>query len=68
MLLLFIAIAVTPIAFAGIAGYVGYRLYSESPARAEKIAREETMALYHAALAQNVFFTDQELEDGLSDA
>jgi len=66
LLMLTLAIAVTPIALGGIAGYVGYRLYKESPARAERIAREETMALYNAAQARNTTFTDKEIEDGLS--
>ena len=68
VLLLFLAIAVTPIAFAGIAGYVGYRLYKESPARAERIARDETMALYNAAKANNQTLSEAEIESGLSAA
>lgn len=68
VLLLFLAVAVTPIAFAGIAGYVGYRLYNESPARAERIARDETMALYHAAQARNVSFEEAEIDGKLSAA
>ena len=65
VLLVFLAVAVTPIACAGIAGYVGYRLYRESPARAERIARDETMAIYHAARGRNVHFSDDQIADGL---
>jgi hypothetical protein len=67
-LLLFLAVAVTPIALAGIVGYVGYRLYSESPARAEARAKAETMALYDAAIAQSQTLSDEEIDKGLAAA
>ena len=62
LLVITLAIAVTPMAVAGIAGYVGFRLYKESPARAERIAKAETMALYDAARAQQVSFDDDEID------
>jgi len=67
-LLVFLAVAITPIAIFGIAGYVGYRLYKESPRRAERIAREETMALYQAAKARSVSFFEAEIDSHLSSA
>lgn len=67
-LLLFLTVVVTPIAFAGIAGYVGYRLYKESPRRAERIAREETMALYRAAQSGRVSLSEAEIDSELQSA
>jgi len=49
-LLLTAAVFVTPFFLLGIAAYVGGRLYLESPARAERLAREETMVLYSHAM------------------
>jgi len=57
---------VTPLALAGIAGYVGYRLYKESPARAERIARDETMALYNAAQANSFTLSGDDIDDALA--
>ena len=68
VLILTLAVFVTPLALGGIAGYVGYRLYKESPARAERIARAETMALYDAARASNQTFSDAEIDAGLAAA
>jgi hypothetical protein len=59
---IFLAIFVTPIALAGIGAYVGYRVYKESPRRAERLAREETMVLYNAALARTVRLTEEEID------
>jgi hypothetical protein len=67
-LLLFLTIAVTPIAVVGIIGYVGYRLYNESPARREARARADTLALYHAAKAGSVLFSDDEIDTAISAA
>lgn len=67
-LLLFLTIFVTPIAIAGIVGYVGYRLYKESPRRAERIARDETMALYNAAASVRDTLSDTDIEAGLAAA
>ncbi len=68
LLFLTLAVAVTPIAIAGIAGYVGFRLYKESPARAERIAKAETMALYDAARSGNTSFSASEIDGFLSSA
>ena len=65
-LLLFLAVVVTPIAFFGIAAYVVYRLYNESPARREARAKAQTMALYNAAKAGSVSFTDEDIDAALS--
>ncbi|MEM9270595.1 MAG: ATP-binding protein, partial [Pseudomonadota bacterium] len=68
VLLITLTVVVTPFALGGILAYVGYRLYKESPARAERIAREETMALYTAACAQNQTLTEAEIEQALTSA
>ena len=68
VLLLALAVFVTPIAMTGIVGYVGYRLYKESPRRAERIARDETMALYSAARAGRETLSDAEIDAGLASA
>lgn len=64
-LLLALTIFVTPIAIAGIGGYVFYRLYKESPRRAERLARDETLALYDHARRGTVRLTEAEIEDEL---
>jgi hypothetical protein len=64
--LLVLALILTPIALVGIPAYVFYRLYSESPRRAERIARTETMALYNHALAGQVSLSADEIEDALT--
>jgi len=63
--LLMITVFVTPIAIAGIVAYVGYRLYTESPARLERIARQETETLYNHALAGTVQLSDAEIDAAL---
>ena len=63
---IFLAIFVTPIALVGIGAYVGYRLYKESPRRAERLAREETMVLYNHALARNVHLSEDEIDAELA--
>ena len=65
-LLITLAIVVTPIMLVGIPAYVFYRLYMESPKRAERIAREETEALYNHAKAGSIELTDTELDATLS--
>lgn len=67
-LLITLAVVLTPYALIGIAAYVGYRLYSESPKRAERLAEEETMALYHAAHAGRVSFSKREIASKLASA
>lgn len=57
-----LAVFVTPFALAGFALYLGYRLYRDSPARAERIARDETMALYNHATAGTRRLTEDEVE------
>ncbi len=64
--LLLIAILITPIAFFGIAAYVGYRLYSENPARLERVARAETETLYAHALSGVVELSDAEIDAALA--
>jgi hypothetical protein len=64
--LLALALILAPIALVGIPAYVFYRLYTESPRRAERIARSETMALYNHALAGQVSLSPGEIEDVLT--
>jgi hypothetical protein len=64
--LLTLAIIVTPIMLVGIPAYVFYRLYTESPKRLERLAREETELLYNHALSGQVRLTDGEIDTALS--
>ena len=63
--ILLVAIILSPVAFVGIPAYIGYRLWRDSPARAERIARTETEALYNHALRGQVTLSDAEIERGL---
>ncbi len=63
---LLLALVVTPIALVGIPTYIGYRLWRDSPARAERIARHETEALYNHALRGRIELTNREIEAGLT--
>ena len=65
--LLLAAAIVTPLFLIGIAVYVVFRLWHESPARAERQAYEETMRLYHHAQAGQVQLSEAEIDQGLSD-
>lgn len=65
-LFLMLAIVVTPLFLIGAAAYVVVRLYLESPARLERLAREETELLYRHALSGTVTLTDEELDDALA--
>ncbi|MEM1150429.1 MAG: ATP-binding protein [Pseudomonadota bacterium] len=64
--ILLLAIVLTPIALVSIPAYIGFRLWRDSPARAEAIARQETDALYQHALAGRVTLTDREIEAALT--
>ena len=65
-MLLLLALIITPIILVGIPAYVFYRLYSESPKRLERLAREETQLLYDHALAGSVHLSDAEVETALA--
>lgn len=65
-MLLLLALIITPIILVGIPAYVFYRLYTESPKRLERLAREETQLLYDHALAGNVRLSDEEVETALA--
>jgi hypothetical protein len=65
--LILAAFVLTPIALVGIPAYVGYRLRRDSPARAEKIARAETEALYNHALSGRVEISEADIDRGLAD-
>ena len=59
------AIVLTPIALIGVPAYIGFRLWRDSPARAEKIACEETDILYQHALSGSVQISDAEIKRAL---
>ncbi|SLN12607.1 AAA-like domain protein [Roseovarius gaetbuli] len=65
--LLLAAVIITPLFLIGIAAYVGFRLWHESPARAERLAHEETMRLYHHAQSGQVWLSEAEIDQALSD-
>jgi hypothetical protein len=65
--LLLAAAIITPLFLIGIGGYVTFRLWNESPARAERLARDETMRLYSHAVRGQVQLTDYEIDAALSE-
>ncbi len=65
-LLLLLAMIITPLFLIGAVAYVIFRLYRDSSARMERLARNETLLLYSHALAGQVTFTDGEIENALS--
>ena len=65
-LLLLLALIITPLFLIGVVVYVVFRLYRDSSARLERLARNETLLLYNHALAGQVTFTDDEIENALS--
>lgn len=65
LVLLMAALMITPFIFIGLAGYVGFRLWRESPARAERLAREETLQLYRHAQAGAVQLQPHEVDAAL---
>jgi hypothetical protein len=64
--LLTMALILTPFALIGIPAYIGYRLWRDSPARAERLMHEETMVLYNHAVAGRVTLSDDEITAALS--
>ncbi|MGC9417815.1 MAG: hypothetical protein ACP5EN_02475 [Rhodovulum sp.] len=60
-----LAIVVTPLFLIGGAGYIGIRLFLESPARLEWAAKRETRALYRHALAGSAELTEAEIDRAL---
>ena len=60
-----VGLFVTPIALVGIPSYFAYRLYRDSPARHERIAREQTEALLRAVRDGHVTLSDDEIERAL---
>lgn len=64
-LVLLLTIVLTPIALVAVPAYVGIRLYRQSPDRLERLAREETGALYRHALAGQAQLTEAEIDDTL---
>lgn len=66
LLIALLASLFTVFALTLIPAYVGYRLWSESPRRRERLAREETMTLYRHALAGTVALTEDEIDAALA--
>lgn len=64
--ILFLAAIVTPALLIGIPAYVGFRLWRDSPVRAERLAKAETMILYQHAMAGQVRLSDAEIDTALS--
>lgn len=64
--LLILALILTPIALIGIPAYIGFRLWRDSPARAERLMAVETMTLYQHALAGLVVLSEKEIDEALS--
>jgi hypothetical protein len=64
--LIILAVIVTPLFLIGIGVYVGVRLYLESPARLERLAKAQTMQLYHHAIAGQVQLHEEEVDAALS--
>ncbi len=61
-----LAIIFSWVAIIAVPAYIGYRLYRESPGRLERLAREETMALYHHARTGSVTLSEDEIDAGLA--
>ena len=66
ILLLILAMIVTPFFLVGAAGYIGLRLYLENPRRLERLSRKETLLLYNHAVSGSVCLTEAEVDAALS--
>tara|TARA_R100000789_G_scaffold294_1_gene1270 strand:+ start:45153 stop:47228 length:2076 start_codon:yes stop_codon:yes gene_type:complete len=64
-LALLLTIVLTPIALFAVPAIIGIRLYRQSPARLERLAREETETLYRHAQAGQAQLSDAEIEEAL---
>ncbi|WP_305971042.1 MULTISPECIES: helicase HerA domain-containing protein [unclassified Mameliella] len=64
-LALLLTIVLTPIALVAVPAIIGIRLYRQSPARLERLAREETEMLYRHAQAGQAELTDGEIDEAL---
>tara|TARA_R110002074_G_scaffold104113_4_gene224729 strand:- start:5950 stop:8025 length:2076 start_codon:yes stop_codon:yes gene_type:complete len=64
--LLTLALILTPVALVGIPAYIGFRLWRDSPARAERLMQAETMVLYNHAIAGQVTLSVEETNAALS--
>jgi hypothetical protein len=63
---LVLAALVSAVALIAIPAYIAYRLWRDSPARLERLARAETQQLYDHALAGSVRLSEHEIEAGLA--
>lgn len=61
-----LALIITPIALIGIPAYIAFRLWRDSPARAERLAHVETMTLYNHAVAGQITLSDEEIDAALA--
>ena len=64
--ILALAFIVTPIMLVGIPSYVFYRLYKENPRRLERLARQETAALYNHAQSGQVRLSEDDIDTALA--
>ena len=65
-MVLMIALMVSYVAIIAVPAYIGYRLWRDSPARLERVARAETMTLYNHAVAGRVELAEDEIDGALS--
>ena len=65
-LIIVMAILVSWVALITVPMYIGYRLWKDSPARLERVAREETMVLYNHALSGSVHLSDADIDKALT--
>ncbi len=65
-LIVLLAAVVTPVLLVGVPVYVSFRWWRDSPARAERLAKAETIQLYEHARSGQVRVTDAEIDAALS--
>lgn len=65
-LMLALATIITPVLLVGIPAYLGIQMYRQSPARLERLAREETESLYAHARDGTVQLSKADIDDALA--
>ncbi|MEJ8560606.1 hypothetical protein QTO30_04740 [Yoonia sp. GPGPB17] len=65
-LILFLAAIVTPVILVGAPAYVAFQLWRDSPARLERLAKEETEQLYRHALRGRIELSEADIDSALS--
>ena len=64
-IVLSIAVLLSTFALVAVPAYIGYRIWKDSPARLERLARKETELLYEHALDGSVRLSEQEIYSAL---